>query len=582
VDYKSPGFETIFNNLYALPGQTRYFKCSLHCSPTNARFTVSCPPSPPPVCINEPEWKLGTVPDVCTEPNPAFQCPYNNVKDTCDLTLNINDITQQEVLRIKGDDTSYRPMNKKIRRSVLNSCEFIGAYDEVWADGICLSHSWKWRLWLDMFFLMLGLQFPVRVYVIPKFETNTPDTYTRMEFDLLRWTNNDRDDSFWKRELSRAKNGDFVQIIDNSLKFCGGSDTHVSYQLSTDAVSSSCQANPKAFYSQQNAPGKYNFDTGQYLFTVPTNYGWGEVVHVHEMLHIYQNVHRGKRLYSEHVDDGECCTGPFEMLTTMAVYGYKKKYPDLVPPIPQAWGGWKISDTSLLPNWMNIPFPALDSEEAVDYKFFTAAIIQSAYRLHNAVKNSDGSFRNHALKHIECDYILEKCDSHYRDPVRVYENLETQAQRDEMDRWYGDQRFQYTMDNTYKLKFLATIYFIHLANKHQNGFTFADFYTYELKSPRTDTGDFGPSPTMGFGSPSDIEMFSLAGFSGRREFLEHFFVWLQNHMNSNTPPLVAAEEISPSTTSINVDIERLKIMNRVTETDETVRCNDQSMPQPVF
>ena len=107
-------------------------------------------------------------------------------------------------------------------------------------------------------------------------------------------------------------------------------------------------------------------------------------------------------------------------------------------------------------------------------------------------------------------------------------------------------------------------------------YTFADFYTYELASPRT----YDTQATMGFGDPSDMEMAGLAGFAGRKPFLQDFFAWLVDHMNNERSPLEAAEEISPSTPSVRLDIARLKRMHRVTETDDTERCNDYDMPFP--
>ena len=48
VGYFYSGHVQTFSNLAAEPGETRYFKCDLHCSGSNARFEVSCPPSLPP------------------------------------------------------------------------------------------------------------------------------------------------------------------------------------------------------------------------------------------------------------------------------------------------------------------------------------------------------------------------------------------------------------------------------------------------------------------------------------------------------------------------------------------------------
>jgi hypothetical protein len=40
-----PAHVQTFTNIVADPGTIRYFKCSLHCGPSNARFEVSCPAS---------------------------------------------------------------------------------------------------------------------------------------------------------------------------------------------------------------------------------------------------------------------------------------------------------------------------------------------------------------------------------------------------------------------------------------------------------------------------------------------------------------------------------------------------------
>ena len=46
ANYSSSGHEQNFTiELTASPGQTRYFKCDIHCQQTSARFEVSCPPS---------------------------------------------------------------------------------------------------------------------------------------------------------------------------------------------------------------------------------------------------------------------------------------------------------------------------------------------------------------------------------------------------------------------------------------------------------------------------------------------------------------------------------------------------------
>jgi len=47
--YTSGHTEAYPSSAKPLPGSCRYFKCSLHCSPTTSRFVVCCDPSPSPL-----------------------------------------------------------------------------------------------------------------------------------------------------------------------------------------------------------------------------------------------------------------------------------------------------------------------------------------------------------------------------------------------------------------------------------------------------------------------------------------------------------------------------------------------------
>ena len=81
--YQSSGYTHTFSAdaLVASPGTTRYFKCDLHCSATNARFEVSCPvaspsPSPPSQSPSPPPQSPSpSPPPQSPSPSPPSQSP---------------------------------------------------------------------------------------------------------------------------------------------------------------------------------------------------------------------------------------------------------------------------------------------------------------------------------------------------------------------------------------------------------------------------------------------------------------------------------------------------------------------------
>lgn len=129
---------------------------------------------------------------------------------------------------------------------------------------------------------------------------------------------------------------------------------------------------------------------------------------------------------------------------------------------------------------------------------------------------------------------------------------------------------------------LASIYFTHLANKHQaDGFGAYEFFTYELQNPRDEMYEHG-SDGLGPDFPSDGEMYGLAGFAGRREFLEAFHTWMLDNLEAERPPLEVAVEITQPHTSLLDDIERLKARNLVPPDQAGPRCGDADMPPIIF
>mmetsp|Transcript_2313 Transcript_2313/g.4951 ORF Transcript_2313/g.4951 Transcript_2313/m.4951 type:complete len:115 (-) Transcript_2313:14-358(-) len=62
-DFQNLGYEETYTNneLAAAPGQTRYFKCSIHCSENANRIEVSCPPVESSPTISAPTNSVPTL-----------------------------------------------------------------------------------------------------------------------------------------------------------------------------------------------------------------------------------------------------------------------------------------------------------------------------------------------------------------------------------------------------------------------------------------------------------------------------------------------------------------------------------------
>lgn len=85
------------------------------------------------------------------------------------------------------------------------------------------------------------------------------------------------------------------------------------------------------------------------------------------------------------------------------------------------------------------------------------------------------------------------------DPIDVYNNMSKEGQP-----YYGTDPGRIVIDLDYKIR--------------NNGFRAYEFFTYEFNNPRMR----GQEDGVGADYPSDAEMFGLAGYTGRREFLEDF------------------------------------------------------------
>jgi len=538
-------------------------------------------------------------------PLPSFTCPAVAV-GTCDATVHASSTWEfdSDVARIKGPNwdasvvsSSVPYYAKALRRSSLDPCELVPTYDEVWTDGICLEDSWRWRPFIDTFLTLMGMEFNFRLYAL---EMGGPEeNYARVSCDLKSWSNDYRTTGGWdgygsihNKELTRAKNGEGVQIIDIQAYLCSASDdlTSTQYrweniaQTSTDlGPSGQCQMYPGARYTvlDYEVPGGYDSPTssGIYMFTPGGGYG-SEFVHDHEMLHMAQYAHKGRRLFMEHPKDGECCTLWFEHISYVTYSGYIERLPhrfeglELIAP----WHGWRV-DTQmegaggfgsgkLYPSFMALTYPSLQSADALLQKFHTATFVQSAYRLYTAVKDDSGGYRNHLLLTTNCDG--DDC-AQYDDPNVVYEAL-SEADKAHYNTPEED-RYQIIFDVTYRLRNLASNYFVYKANQVQQpeGFGAYEFFTYEIQSPRI--------PFGGADQGSDSEMFALAGFANRDAFLEDFHAWMVANLGGERTPLEVAEEITQSQAGLLQDIERLKERSKIDDSDGTLpRCGDESMP----
>ena len=589
-----------------------------HVSPSPSPTSTQAPTPPPsPSCDGPPSTSVcrrsfcsgDSENPFCLpsdySPGLSFECPAVHLA-TCDAAFSASDSwpLTADLDRIQGSTatTSVPYYERAVRRSSLDPCELVASYDEVWSDGICLHDSWSWRPFIDTFTTLMGMEFYFRLYVM---ELGGPEeNYKRAECDAASYFNDYRTSgdnlATWYRELTRAKTAEGTQIIDMNAKFCSAANELADTQYlwtgtlqgsAKEGPSGQCQAYPGARmsntdagtggveYSARNAAMSYMFSPRK-----PPHQDYSNFVHVHEMLHTAQYAHRGRRLYSESPgQDGECCTVYFEHISYVTYMGYKKRLPERFPNLSlyPPWGGWRIDEQmeraggfgagQLYPLWMKLEYPDVQSEEALQQKWSTATFVQSAYRAYIAITDSNGGYRNHLMERVLChqDGSAYSCES-IEEPFQVFSALSTEGKVH-----YTDEEYQIIFDITYKMRNLASQYFVFKANQYQaDGFGAFEFFTYELVNPREN-----PDDSKGvFGTDSDAEMFGLAGFSGREAFLVDFHDWLVGCLDAEKSPLQVAEEITQDHAGLLEDIDRLKERNKIVDREGLVMCADESMP----
>lgn len=257
---------------------------------------------------------------------------------------------------------------------------------------------------------------------------------------------------------------------------------------------------------------------------------------------------------------------------------------------------------------LELPYPTdKGGAEAQLQKYHIATFIQSAYRAYTAIaKKADGSYRNLLQEANDCGQKLAKAtdsttcnsDDSVGDHEFVFNSMSAANKRhykcegggagDDCSKLSGGgdintlNSYQIIFDITYRLRSLATVYFVHLADAHvkaqgRRGFGVFEFYNYELKAPR-------PAGWCSNGcdestSPSDAEMFGLTGHPGRRKFLEAFHNWLVGKMDAQTKPLAAAEEISQTQDALVADIARMVARHKIEDPNNQLpRCADADLP----
>jgi hypothetical protein len=400
---------------------------------------------------------------------------------------------------------------------------------------------------------------------------------------LISYTNDDSENAYWRREIESAKNGNYVQIIDVSGHLCSASESIKSIEY-IDARGQ-CQISSGARYtirdSDLNAHPGHSV-AGRYITTADNigynrGFSFSEFNVAHEVIHLKQNAHAGRRLYMEHPADGECCTLNFEHMAYVFYKEYTKKLPNRFEGISLGapWNGWRIDEElqiafkqGIAPSWWHVPFPdAMQSPEAVHQRWHIAAYIQSAYRVYTAFKNGS-NYTNIALEDFTC-LINDTCEQK-QDPNIAWNNL-TETQRALYSFNYG-----IVFDKTYRLKNLATTFFIHKANQNMpGGFGEYDFWIYELKNRRSHVWHNRDELKLGY-SLSDKEMFALAGFKDRAEFLEVFHKWMVSNLENKRSPLNAADEIIRSHSEYVNDLYKLKTRNRISGGST---CADDLLPR---
>lgn len=442
---------------------------------------------------------------------------------------------------------------------------------------------------IDIVNTLLGYEHLFRLYIL---ETGGPEVnYKRIECDMISFTNDDSESAYWRNVIDIAKNGGYTQIIDFDGYFCSASDSLVSTEYidpGSNGASGRCQISSGARYTIRESDLDTSTDAfrwrhsvaGRYITTADElgenkNFAFSDFNIVHEMIHLRQKAHTGRKLYKQHADDGECCTLNFEHMGYVMYKEYIAKLPlrfqgiELKPP----WDGWRIDEDlevglqeGWVPSWWAIPFPDLQSSEAVHQRWHVAAYIQSAYRLYTATKVGS-TYKNLAFDHFDC-IVDDSCDTR-NNPSGLWNAM------NETQRAYYSYIAAIVFDNTYRLKNLATTYFIHKANQHQpGGFSEYDFWTYELNNPNPQPNS-REEQRLGE-SLSEKEMFALAGYPDRRVFLEDFHQWIVTNLEMQRQPLDVADEIVPSHETYVNSLYRLKERNKIV--DGPV-CGDVALPQ---
>jgi hypothetical protein len=531
-------------------------------------------------------------PQLCIPaPSTDFVCPA--AVATCDATVHPSARwpTEEDRMFVEGTlNTTDIPFERRaVRRSSLDPCELVPAFDEVWSDGICAQDAWQWRPIVDVVHTLLGMEHLFRMYIL---ETGGPAVnYKRVECDLLSYTNDDSEGAYWHHMIDIAKSGGFTQIIDRTGYFCSASDDLVSTEYvhpGTDSGSGQCQIMSGARYTIRNSDMDTSSDAfrlwrrsiaGRYIMSVSElNYNqpfrFSDFNIAHEMVHLRQNAHSGRKLYMEHGEDGECCTLNFEHMAYVTYKEYTTRLPlrfegvELSPP----WNGWRIDleietgfQEGWIPSWWAVPFPDVSSPQAVEQRWHVAAYVQSIYRLYT-VFNTNGTYINFALYHFTCE-VDNSCGAK-KDPSQLWDTMNA------TQRAYYPFVSAIGFDFTSRLKNLATTYFIHKANQHQpTGFSEYEFWTYELRNPRPQANSREDNRLRD--GLSEKEMFALAGYADRHVFLEDFHNWIIASLEGQRSPLDVADEITPSHATYVQNLHRLKERNKITEGP---RCADTPLP----
>jgi len=556
-----------------------------------------CEGAPPqPQCTRGTEYCIegGVVSKHCVPSQSVpFVCPLGNVSYTCTDPEGLTYNSDADRLRIlgwrQGDVNTTVPDfgGRSVRQSSLDPCELIPAYDEVWTDGICMEDLWAYRPFIDAILTLLGGQELFRFYLLEK--GGPEQNYAKVECDLRSYTNQldqEGESPYWMDHLNMAKQGEYTQIIDVGGYYCTSGETTYRWSHPNGEASGQCQLYDGVSYTidghdMVSVAGRYITtseiepgDDASRWFKSSTMYNVA-----HEMVHLKQNAHWGKRLYMENGNDGECCTLIMEHITYITYHDYIRRQPDRFRnfEVAPAWSNWKISDyerdnvtsEGLMPTALFPVFPT-SIPDALEPKWFTATLLQRVFRFYLAYNATDGYFRNHALASFTCE---ENCEQ-IRDHPGIYDALVDKRYNPPVDEHDvdGDQgSYQPVFDSMYALKGIATLYFI-AHSKNASGLDFAGFYTYELKHSRTEFGG-------DLNTTSDLEMAALAGFPSRTALMESMHEWIVRKLHEGDL-LSAAEEISDTLEEARRSIAKLKAIHRVEDVGQP-RCPSKDLPTDI-